>query len=208
MHYTAEQNARRFFSTYITTELRDVKILEIGSQIGGFNIRSLSPSNATYVGVDLEQAPGVDVVLKDQYIFPFENDSFDFIVSSSCFEHIEFFWMSFLEIIRVLKPHGLFYMNAPSNGDFHRYPIDCWRFFPDSGLALANWGKYNKYNCEVIEQYTSNNENDIWSDYVSVFIKDISNINLYSSRIINNFHNYTNGSVYPNNNILNKKMWK
>ena len=208
MHYTAEQNARRFFSTYITPELRDVKILEIGSQIGGFNIRSLSPPNSTYVGIDLEQAPGVDVVLKDQYIFPFENNSFDFIISSSCFEHIEFFWVSFLEIIRVLKPHGLFYMNAPSNGDFHRYPIDCWRFFPDSGLALANWGKHNGYNCEVVEQYTSNNESDIWSDYVSVFIKDVSNIKLYPNKIINNFDNYTNGSIHPHNNILNKKMWK
>lgn len=209
MHYTAEQNVKRFFNTYINIKTDNIKILEIGSQVGGFNIRSLSPPNATYVGMDLELAPGVDVVLEDPYIFPFKNDHFDFIISSSCFEHIEFFWISYLEIIRVLKPQGLFYMNAPSNGDFHRYPVDCWRFFPDSGLALSNWGKYNNFiNCEVIEQYTSDKENDIWNDYVSIFIKDSSNIHLYPDRIINNFYNYTNGSIYPHNNILNIKSWK
>ena len=208
MHYTAEQNARRFFNTYVNIKPDNIKILEIGSQLGGFNIRSLAPSFSTYVGVDLEQAPGVDVVLKDQYILPFEDNSFNFIISSSCFEHIEFFWVSFLEIIRVLKPNGVFYLNAPSNGDFHRYPIDCWRFFPDSGFALSNWGKRNGFNCEVIEQYTSDKENDIWSDYVGIFIKDISNINLYPHRIITNFHNYTNGSIYPHKQILNINKWK
>ena len=32
----------------------------------------------------------------------------------------------------------LFYLNAPSNGEFHRYPVDCWRFYPDAGGALGD----------------------------------------------------------------------
>jgi SAM-dependent methyltransferase len=208
MHFTAEQNAKRFFDTYVYPKQENLKILEIGSQIGGFNIRSLSPTNAKYVGIDIESAPGVDIVLEDGYIFPLEDDTFDFVISSSCFEHINFFWISFLEIIRVLKPNGLFYLNAPSGGDYHKYPIDCWRFYPDSGHALTKWGIKNNHNCGLIEQYTSDKENDIWADYVAIFIKDHNFIPEYPFRITENFNNYTNGSVFPHNNINNLKHWK
>jgi SAM-dependent methyltransferase len=207
MHLTAEQNAKRFFNTYVNKKNEDIKILEIGSYIGGFSIRSLTNDKTNYIGVDLTSGPGVDIVLENQYVLPFEDNYFDFVISSSCFEHSEFFWLTFLEIIRVLKPDGLFYLNAPSNGMFHRYPVDCWRFFPDSGLALANWGKKNNFNCEVIEQYTSDKENDIWSDYVCIFIKDILEIKKYEDRIIDNFNNYTNGSTYPNKTLKNILKW-
>jgi SAM-dependent methyltransferase len=207
MHLTAEQNAKRFFENYIYNINETGSILEIGSMIGGFNMRSLAPQTMNYIGVDLEQGNGVDIVLNDQYVLPFEDNTMDYVISSSCFEHSEFFWLNFLEIIRVLKPSGLFYLNAPSNGDFHRFPVDCWRFFPDSGNAMSNWGKRNGYNCGVIENYTSDKETDIWADYVAVFIKDVNEIGKYKNRIVNSFHNYTNGSIYPHNEILNSKKW-
>lgn len=205
MHVTAEQNARRFFDTYVNNKNGD--FLEIGSYLSSFNIRSLAPNGSNYVGVDLGSGPGVDVVLTDPYKLPFEDNSFDFVVSSSCFEHSEFFWLTYMEVMRVLKPTGLFYLNAPSNGDFHRFPVDCWRFFPDSGNALSNWSRRNGMNTAVIEQYTSGRGNDIWCDYVSIFIKDVDTINNYPNRITTNFNDYTNGSVYPHNTLLNKKLW-
>lgn len=211
MHATAENNARRFFTTYVS-KVSNPTIVEIGSQIGGggteFNIRSLSPQNSTYIGIDLEKMPGVDVILEDPYKFPLEDNSVDFIVTSSCFEHIEFFWLTFLEGIRILKPSGVFYINAPSIGAFHRYPMDYWRFFPDSAHSLSNWGVRNGYNCAVLEQYTSDKENDIWYDYVGIFIKDKSYISNYPDRVINSFNNYTNGSMYPHNIMLNELKWK
>ena len=207
MHKTAEENAKRFFETYVSQNNENVSFLEIGSYLSSFNIRSLAPIESNYVGVDLGTGPGVDIVLTDPYKLPFEDNTFDYVISSSCFEHSEFFWVLFLEIMRVLKPTGLFYLNAPSNGDFHRFPVDCWRFYPDSGEALSNWAKRNNYNSGVVEQYTSNNETDIWSDYVSIFIKDINTIEKYPNKITTNFNNYTNGSVFPHNSLLNKKLW-
>lgn len=207
MHKTAEENAKRFFETYVSQNNENVSFLEIGSYLSSFNIRSLAPAKSNYIGVDLGAGPGVDIVLDNPYKLPFDDNKFDYVISSSCFEHSEFFWLLFLEIIRVLKPTGLFYLNAPSDGDFHRFPVDCWRFYPDSGNALSNWAKHNNYNSSVIEQYTSNKETDIWSDYVSIFIKDVNNIEKYPNRITTNFNNFTNGSIFPNNIFLNKKLW-
>lgn len=207
MHLTAEQNVKRFFDLYVNLRKEPIQILEIGACIGGFNIRSLKPENATYIGVDIHLVPGVDVVLDDPYILPFEDNSMDFVISSSCFEHSEFFWLNFTETLRVLKPNGLFYLNAPSNGAFHRFPVDCWRFFPDSGHALVNWGKRNGYFCALLEQYTSNKQNDIWSDYVCVFIKQENFMSQFPYRILNSFDDYTNGSEYPHQEIKNPLFW-
>lgn len=207
MHKTAEDNVTRFFETYVSC-ISGCTILEIGSYIGGFSIRSLASETAQYIGLDIRSGPGVDLISQEEHKIPLEDNSCDFIVSSSCFEHTKFFWILFLDIIRVLKPHGLFYLNAPSNGKFHQYPIDAWRFFPDSGPVLSEWARYNQHiNCQVLERYTSNNENDIWSDYVSIFIKDIRYRHRYPTRILDSFSRFTNGSYYPNSQILNKDHW-
>jgi SAM-dependent methyltransferase len=207
MHKTAKHNAIRFFDKYVNKNNEDTKILEIGSWVSWFNIRDLKPTNSTYIGVDLSKGPGVDVVLTDPYKLPFEDNSFDYVVSSSCFEHVDFFWLSYLEIMRVLKPSGVFYLNAPSNGDFHRFPIDSWRFFPDSGSSLVKWGNYNGLDSVLLEQYTSDRESDIWADYVAIFLKNRDYLSNYPNRITEEFNNFTNGSVYPHNDFLNLKKW-
>ena len=103
--------------------------------------------NYEYTGVDIEKGNNVDIVLGDPYSFKEIPDStYDVIISTSVFEHVEFFWLTYLEILRILKPKGIFYFNVPSNGDFHRWPQDCWRFYPDSGSALINWAKRNNFN--------------------------------------------------------------
>ncbi|MFP4076345.1 MAG: hypothetical protein ACLFTD_07650 [Halochromatium sp.] len=44
-------------------------------------------------------------------------------------------------MLRVVKRGGLIYLNAPSNGSYHGYPFDHWRFYPDAGRALASWSE-------------------------------------------------------------------
>ncbi|MGD9161575.1 MAG: methyltransferase domain-containing protein [Desulfobacteraceae bacterium] len=147
---------------------------------------------------------GVDVVLTDPYTFPFDTASVDIILSSSCFEHSEMFWLVFLEIMRVLKPKGLFYLNAPSNGNFHRYPVDCWRFYPDSGRALATWANRNSINSALLESYTSSQAKDTWNDFVAVFLKDENYASEFPGRIIDRKRDITNGLIYGSNDFINK----
>jgi len=120
------------------------RIVDIGSHQVEGNSLSYRPlferPGWSYVGVDLIAGRNVDEVLKTAYQFPFETDSVDVIISGQAFEHIEFFWLTWKEMVRVLKPGGYIFLIAPSRGVEHRYPADCWRFFPDGFRALAKLG--------------------------------------------------------------------
>lgn len=103
----------------------------------------------TYTGVDLVAGKNVDVVLDDPFDFPFPDGRFDAVISGQMLEHNEMFWLSFLEMNRVLRPGGLMVHIAPSRGPEHRAPQDCWRFYRDGMTALARWSGF-----EVIEATT------------------------------------------------------
>lgn len=202
MHDTAMEYGASFFNTYLKNG-KDLTIVDVGSQDVNGSLRSVAPPNNKYVGVDFVEANGVDVVITDPYSLPFDNESVDVVVSSSCFEHSEFFWLLFNETLRILKPTGLLYINAPSNGTFHRYPVDCWRFYPDSGVALQNWGKRSGYKCALLESFIGTRKNDVWNDFVAVFLKDEKHIAHHINRIQTTLKTYTNGRIYNSENISN-----
>lgn len=209
MHDTNLINAKLFFETYensIRSATDHVKVIEIGSQDVNGTIRSVCPTDFEYIGLDFQKAKGVDIVLTDPYQLPFDDESVDVVVSNSCFEHSEFFWVLFLEVLRVLKPTGLFYLNAPSNGAYHRYPVDCWRFYPDSGHALASWANRNNIGAVLLESYTSHKMTDIWNDFVAVFLKDGRLESKYGKRIIEGITNFDNGWTSKNSTLLNHQL--
>lgn len=202
MHPSAMNNCRTFFEVYGAQykNKTDVKVVDLGSQDVNGSLKDVCPSGFNYIGVDFEKAKGVDVILKNPYKLPFEDNSIDILISSSCFEHSEMFWLVYLEILRVLKPSGLFYLNVPSSGSFHRYPVDCWRFYPDSGNALVTWAKYNKYNPALLESYT--HVGNSWQDFVAVFVKDAKLAKNYSDRIIHTKPDFENAHELSSGNDL------
>lgn len=196
-------NCQSFFTAYSPSFAQHphVKVVEIGAQDVNGTLRDTCPANFEYIGVDFARAKGVDIVLEDPYQLPFENESVDVILSSSCFEHSEMFWLVFLEILRVLKPNGLFYLNAPSTGSFHRYPVDCWRFYPDSGAALITWAQRHGNKPVLLESYTQKAGN--WQDYVAVFLKDESCAAQFQQRILDSKTDFENGQLMSDEKIIN-----
>lgn len=177
-----------FFETYCADDFAGKTIVDVGAQDVNGSLREFCPAGATYIGVDFAEGDGVDIVITDPYHLPFENDTVDVIVCSSVFEHSEFFWLLFLECVRITKPSGLIYLNAPSNGMVHRYPIDAWRFYPDAGLALVNWANYNSYNTMLLESFLGFKQGPIpgegmWNDFVAVILKDRSFASTHARRI-------------------------
>jgi SAM-dependent methyltransferase len=202
MHDTAMEIGKKFFETY-TKNKTGLKIIDVGAQDVNGSLRSVAPPSNQYIGIDFVEGKGVDIVITDPYKLPLEDNSIDIVVCSSCFEHSEFFWLLFNDIQRILKPDGLFYLNVPSNGIFHRYPVDCWRFYPDSGVALQNWARRSGYKSTLLESFTGIQKKDIWNDFIGVFIKDSVFIEKYPDRIQDAYKDYTNGRVYGSDEISN-----
>jgi len=208
MHPTAMINADRFYRTYLKPEHPGYFVVEIGSQIVPNvrgSLKDVCPENTEYIGVDFVSGNGVDVVLDDPYKLPFADNSVDVCLASSVFEHSEMFWVLFLEILRILRPEGLFYLNVPSNGFVHRYPVDCWRFYPDSGKALVSWARRSGLRPALLESYTSMQQFDVWNDFVAVFLKDESHLGEHPKRITDTFKDFFNGCVHGSAEFLNFK---
>lgn len=145
MHDSAFEKAQVFRRSYLAPyETQELTVLDIGSAVVADGHRSnreafLNP-NWRYVGLDIEQAPNVSVVVAEPYDWREIGDAtVDVVVCSQVFEHTEFFWITILEIARVLKPNGLAFIVAPGAGPLHRYPVDCWRFYDDGLPAAARW---------------------------------------------------------------------
>jgi len=192
MHPTAMLNGKIFFDVY-GARMATGTVVDVGAQDVNGSLREVCPPHLNYVGVDFVAGKGVDVVLEDPYRLPFADASVDVVVSSSCFEHAEMFWLLFLEIMRILKSPGLFYLNAPSNGEYHRYPVDCWRFYPDSGKALVTWACRSGYDAALIESYTCKQIGDVWNDFVAVFLKGVAHAGTFGGRITDGFDSVSNG---------------
>jgi SAM-dependent methyltransferase len=197
MHDTSLIYAKSFYETYVKTSNR---VVDIGGRNVNGSFKDIFPN---YIALDFIEGPGVDIVMEDPYTIPLPDESEQYIISSSCFEHCDMFWLLFLEIMRVLKPNGVFYLNVPSNGDFHRWPVDCWRFYPDSGNALVSWAKRNKYKAELLESFVGKQKQDIWNDYVAVFIKNADYTNEYPNRMIDKDNHFNNGYVLGKSGIIN-----
>jgi SAM-dependent methyltransferase len=204
MHQSAIFHAHRFFETYCpASSSAGLTIAEIGAQNVNGSLRDIAPAGAKYIGLDFVDGAGVDIVISDPYVLPLPDASVDVVVSSSCFEHSEFFWLVFLEAMRILKPSGLFYLNAPSNGSFHRYPVDCWRFYPDSGHALATWGRRNGYNSMLLESFIGQRSPSHWCDFVAIFLKDKQHVGQYPNRVVRHLDCFFNGYANDVAGILN-----
>jgi hypothetical protein len=150
-------------------DLENADIMELGSYNVNGTLRDHAREGTRYVGVDVEAGPGVDVVVAPGDPLPFEDETFDLVLASSVFEHDPCFWDTFVSMIRKTRIGGYIYLNVPSNGTVHRYPNDCWRFYPDAALALVEWAKRQGLNVNVVESFTAERQGDVWNDFVAIF---------------------------------------
>ena len=113
MHDQARQ-----FTIFVKNILSDFflnkKVLDVGSGDINGNNRFLF-ENCEYHGNDVVDAPNVTIVSKTKDL-PFEENTFDTIISTECFEHDPEYKHSFLKIYSMLKPDGLFAFTCASIG--------------------------------------------------------------------------------------------
>ena len=162
MHQSSLQKMWHFRNTHLCAkESEPLSVMDLGSlDVNGSYRDCFDNPNWQYLGVDLSPGKNVDIVLKDPHGWrEIRSDSIDVIVSGQAFEHIDFFWITALEIARVLKPGGLCCLIAPSSGPEHKYPVDCWRFYPDGFGALARFIGF-----DIVELFTQWEDNPAYTD--------------------------------------------
>ena len=191
MHYSAYVNAEKFYHKYCENNIETKKILDVGSYDTNGSLRPIF-EKGQYIGVDMSPGPNVDIVA-NAHDLPFKKDHFDVVISSSCFEHDDMFWVSFIEMCRVVKQGGYLYVQAPSNGPYHGWPGDNWRFYIDSWVALERWAQKEGYDIELVDRYIDETTpapdyegSRFWNDSIGIFRKretikcslDVKNIEL------------------------------
>lgn len=90
------------------------KVLEVGSWDVNGSVRKFF-ANCDYLGIDVAEGPGVDLVCEGQHLEKPSN-YFDVVISCECFEHNPFWLETFINMIRMLKPHGLCIVSCATTG--------------------------------------------------------------------------------------------
>ena len=169
MHESAYDKFQVFVSAYLAGYSR-LSVLDVGSHAIGISDThrpTIESRGWTYLGMDLEAGPNVDQVVADAYEWrEFKDNSFDVVLCSQVLEHSRYPWRIVEQIARVLRPSGLTFMIAPSAGHVHRYPEDCFRYYPDGLPALAENAGLQVIDAHVQSRpvYRSN----IWLDAMLV----------------------------------------
>lgn len=134
---------RRCLRRHLLTDPRmsqrsGLRVLDVGgADINGSYRGMFERLGATYTAIDISGGPGVDLVMVSPDHIEAPSGSFDVVVSGQTVEHCWNFWELFAEMVRVCADDGLIVLIAPSAGFEHRFPVDCYRFYPDSFAALA-----------------------------------------------------------------------
>jgi SAM-dependent methyltransferase len=167
MHASSLENLWQCYRRYIAggplEKQEDTIVLDVGgADVNGSYREVFGNPPFRYWAADMASGSGVDIVLSDPYRIPLNDGSVDIVISGQMLEHSEFFWRIFEEMVRVVRSDGFIFLIVPSAGPIHRYPVDCYRFYPDAYRALAKHA-----GCILVESWLD--ERGPWRDLVGVF---------------------------------------
>jgi hypothetical protein len=129
-------------------------VLEIGSHNYGNtqDFRSVFVG-CEYVGLDMQEGPGVDLVLDlTTGIGPLKREHFELAICCSVLEHVRRPWVFSEHLTSLVQDGGILYMAVPWVWRFHPFPDDFWRFSPSAVRELFpafEW-KHELYTTNVI----------------------------------------------------------
>lgn len=108
--------------------------LQVHGQEGFADLRTLFPRKK-YIGADMREGSGVDVVLNLHHI-DLSSESVGTVLILDTLEHVEFPRKAIEEVYRILKPAGILIISSVMNFPIHDYPYDYWRYTPEAFKSL------------------------------------------------------------------------
>lgn len=107
---------------------------QVPDQIGYADLRPFFKGKK-YVGADMREGPGVDVVL-DLHKINLPTESVGTVLTLDTLEHVEYPRKAVDEIRRILKPNGIAIISSVMKFPIHDYPYDYWRYTPEAFRSL------------------------------------------------------------------------
>jgi len=140
MHRSSMRIMQRLMAAYVPDEpLHNGSLADVGSYNvnGTYKDIALATSGInTYSGLDIREGPNVDIVVPLNRDWTKVTESYDIVISGQCLEHVAAPWNWINQVKSICRPGGLIIIIAPWRHQFHPYPIDAWRVFPDGMRAL------------------------------------------------------------------------
>jgi SAM-dependent methyltransferase len=188
-----------FVKNILTNFFIQKNVLDVGSgDINGNNRFLFEECN--YNGNDVIQARNVTIVSKTKDL-PFQNDTFDTIVSTECFEHDPEYKESFKKIYDMLKPDGLFFFtcastNRPEHGTRRTSP-GCSYGTIGNLVDMVDYYK-NLTEIDLNAVLELNTLFSVWDTYYNSISKD-----LYFVGIKRGTSNFNSLEKYVNVGVIN-----
>ena len=110
--------------------------MQVSGQEGFADLRPYFPGKK-YIGADMSQGIGVDVIL-DLHNINLPSESVGTVISCDTFEHVEYPRKALSEIHRILKPNGVLILSSVMLFPIHAAPNDYWRFTPEGFKSLLS----------------------------------------------------------------------
>jgi SAM-dependent methyltransferase len=132
MHASSLKLMDFFFDSYVPD---NSVVLDIGGSSNHESYKGIVLKyNSVYSSLDWNNA---DYIVEGYDWSKVPEKHFDVVISGQTFEHDPYFWKTLENIKRVVKQNGLVIIIVPSKCHFHQYPMDCYRFYPDSAVVFA-----------------------------------------------------------------------
>lgn len=140
----------------------NLDILEIGSlDINGSVRPMFKPFQVTYTGIDMQEGPGVDIVVDAAKFINFED--YDVVVCAEVFEHTPYWPQILQNSYNNLRPGGIFIATMAGEGRYphsaiDQNPIREWEHYSNIGWwelqqTLKKVG-FKDVNVNVLDQDT------------------------------------------------------
>jgi hypothetical protein len=117
----------------------NTRVLEVGSLDINGSIRDFFETK-TYLGVDIQEGPRVDLVAQGQDLY-FPDNHFDVCVSAECFEHNPYWKETFANMYRMASSFVVF--TCASDGRMEHGTLEN---FPDCSPFTLHWNYYKNLN--------------------------------------------------------------
>lgn len=154
------QNVKQFFPDFFS----GTDVLEIGSLDINGSVRRFF-SQCEYTGIDIGPGQKVDIICRGED-FPEKAGQYDVVISTEVFEHTENWDLIFLNMLRLMKRHGMIIFSCASWG---RPQHGTSLFYSGSAPHVASADDY--YKNLVAEDFMAAFQMEYWfSGYA--FIRD------------------------------------